>query len=222
MCTNTFLRKYNSDKLIKIVLADTQSLTRKGIQGILQSQQNIQIAGMPESADELQTCLAKDYDVLIIDPFMHQEFDLSAVRDLTAFHNVVVVTSQFHHQEIEAAIDFGVKIYLSKDCTSDELLQAVRAACKKQRFFCRKTILTLYGEYPAEIDPANTPALTSREREIINLIALGMPDREIAQELFLSFHTIRTHRKNIARKIGFTLKNAAQLIWLISSLNDII
>ncbi|MDB5148331.1 MAG: Chemotaxis response regulator protein-glutamate methylesterase of group 1 operon, partial [Mucilaginibacter sp.] len=64
--------------------------------------------------------------------------------------------------------------------------------------------------------------LSPREKEIIHLIADGLPDNAIAQKLFLSFHTIRTHRKNITKKLGFSLKNAAELVWLISYLNDLI
>lgn len=208
--------------MIRIVLADSQPLTNKGIQQLLLAEQHIHLTGSALDIAALKVCLHRDYDILMVDPYVDEHFNLDKIRHLVNFQKVIVITNQLSRSEITEAIDLGVLIYISKNCTPQEILQAIRCSSRNERFFCRKTLKVLYGDSPADIDTNSIPALTYRETEIINLIALGLSDRKIAFQLYLSFHTIRTHRKNISKKIGFSLKNAAQLVWLISYLNDLL
>ncbi|MDN5288162.1 MAG: DNA-binding response regulator [Mucilaginibacter sp.] len=216
-----FAISLNTNNLIRILLADTQPLTSIGIHHILLSDPAIQIAGCTPNLTELAIQLQKGCDILMIDPYFDDHISLVNIKSLIGFHRVIVITNHLGQHEITEAIDAGIRVYLSKSCGPDEMLQAVRSAQNYKKFLCRRTLQALFGDRSSEITLDKIPALTTRETEIIHLIAQGRADKEIAQKLFLSFHTIRTHRKNISKKIGFTLKNAAQLVWLIGYLNDL-
>jgi len=87
-------------------------------------------------------------------------------------------------------------------------------------FFCKNTFETLFGNKLIP-EQAEVSQLSPRELEIIRLIAEGMTNNEIAEKLYLSFHTVKTHRKNIIKKLGFSFKNTAEFASFIESNNFI-
>jgi DNA-binding NarL/FixJ family response regulator len=207
--------------MIKVLIADNQVLTNQGITTLLSTISDIRIIGKAIDVIELEQMIIKlKPDVVIIDHDYSNHFDIQDLKNIhTEFSasHILVLSNRQHKQEILELLEHGIKNYLSKMCSRDELLQAVYAAAKNELYLCPATTKTVYGD---ELSQTNIeiPELSSRETEIIHLIAEGLTNKEIADKLFLSFHTIKSHRKNIIKKLGFSFKNAAELSSLIQLL----
>ena len=129
---------------------------------------------------------------------------------------VLAITTYYSQSSVLKAIESGVTGYILKDCGKEEVIDAIKATGKGTNFFCGKIIESIVKENTSYIDvnkvasccePVN---LSNREIEIVKLIAQGFTNKEIADKLFLSNHTIITHRKNIMAKIG--VKNTAGIV----------
>jgi two-component system NarL family response regulator len=123
-----------------------------------------------------------------------------------------VISNKQKKNERQEVVDLGIKNYVSKECRKQELVNAVYAAAKGKQFFCEQVLQILIGNKITGKTTEDVPQLSIREKEIIQLVAEGLTNKEIAGRLFLSIHTVKTHRKNMIRKLGFTFKNAAELM----------
>jgi DNA-binding NarL/FixJ family response regulator len=206
--------------VINILIADNQTLTREGISSMLSNIIDIQVVGNAKSSIELEQMIANlKPQVLIIDHNYNQRFTIQDIKNIYsrfAFTRILVLSNRQSKNEILKVINLGVKNYVSKECSREELVHAIYTASKGEQFFCKNTFETLFGSKLLPEKDDATPALSSRETEIIHLIAEGMTNKEIAEKLFLSIHTIKTHRKNIIKKLGFTFKNTAEFASLIN------
>lgn len=156
--------------------------------------------------------------VVIIDPSHSQRFTIADIKNISLKHKLVrllVLSNRQNREEIQELIDLGIKNYVFKECSREELVHAIYSAAKGEQFFCKNTFETLFGNKLLPEKDDTVPQLSSRETELIHLIAEGLTNKEIAEKLFLSVHTIKTHRKNIIKKLGFTFKNTAELASLI-------
>ncbi len=129
---------------------------------------------------------------------------------------VVAITPDQEGQTIINALRAGVTSYVKKDCDIDEIISSVRETAQGSKFFCGQILETIRR---VEIDPEDEDFknfncepvhLSEREQEIITLIAEGLTNTAIAEQLFLSPHTVNTHRKNIMQKLG--VKNTASIV----------
>jgi DNA-binding NarL/FixJ family response regulator len=204
------------NKMISVLIADSQILTREGIKSMLSDIVDIRITGSAKSAAELEQLIAEHTPrVVIIDHDYNNKFTLKHLQDVYLKYNdtrILVLSNRASRNRVLEVINLGIKNYVFKECSREELVTAVYKTANDEQFFCQNTFETLFGNrlLPEREEPANT--LSSRETEIIRLIASGMTNKEIAEKLFLSIHTVKTHRKNIIKKIGFTFKNAADLM----------
>ena len=198
---------------IQILIADTQVLTREGIIALLTDIKGINIAGIADSIESLKhLIMLKRPDVIILD---HNYRDHLGINDLKNIGirfdlaKILILSNRQTRSEILELIDLGIKNYICKDCTHQEIIDAIYATAKGETFFCESTRRLLNENSNEE---KNVPQLSTRETEIVQLIAEGMTNKEISERLFLSIHTVKTHRKNIIKKLGFTFKNAADLM----------
>jgi DNA-binding NarL/FixJ family response regulator len=116
---------------------------------------------------------------------------------------------------MQAAIKAGVKSYLLKTCDKLEIYEALYATAKGEKFYCSKVLDVIINEPDLGSDKSLSAncdgvSISERESEIIVLIAEGFSNKEIADKLFLSPHTVNTHRKNIMAKIG--VNNTAGIV----------
>lgn len=195
--------------MVKVLIADNQILTREGIIAILADVKDIDVAGIATTGAEL-TRLANTIkpDVVLMDSSFSN--GLNSHNKLALSH-VLILSNNQNREEILDVINRGSKNYLFKECSREEVIQGIYATAKGEQFFCEHTLRSLVGDQP--VNPvSDDPQLSARETEIVQLIAAGMTNKEIADKLFLSIHTIKTHRKNIIKKLGFTFKNAADLM----------
>jgi DNA-binding NarL/FixJ family response regulator len=202
--------------MINVLIADSQLLTREGIAFILSGMTDIHIIKKIANRAELeQMIVAYKPDVIIVD-----HLDIAEVKRIGVrfdFAHMLVLSNKQQKSEILELIGLGIKTQVSKDCSRQELIHAVYAAAKGKQFFCESILNTLFGNKIRGKSIDDIPLLSSRETEIIHLIAEGRTNKEIAEKLFLSIHTIKTHRKNIIKKLGFTFKNTAEFASLIQS-----
>lgn len=207
--------------MIRLLIADCQLLTREGIISLFTPINDIQVVGDSVDPDELKHLIIKlKPQVVLIDqsyvPYLH--IAGTTIID-TKFKpsNFLVLFNKQNSDEIIKLIHHGIQCYICKESSREEIIEAVYATAKGEPFFCKYSAELLSGKAMSPEKDTTTPLLSPRETEIIHLIAEGMTNQEIAEKLFLSFHTIKTHRKNIIKKLGFTFKNTAELASFINA-----
>ncbi|HEY0245457.1 MAG TPA: response regulator transcription factor [Mucilaginibacter sp.] len=202
--------------MVNIVIADNQALTRGGLIAILANIIDIHIVGIANSIAELEKLVVElRPHVIIIDPNYNHHFTIQHVKDLHSrlrFTRIMILSKRQSRSELLKITDAGLKNYVFKECSREELVHAIYTTARGEKFFCRNTFETLFGRklLPEKEDPI--ALLSLRETEILQLITAGKTNNEIAEKLFLSVHTVKTHRKNIIRKLGFNFKNVAGLM----------
>jgi DNA-binding NarL/FixJ family response regulator len=202
--------------MINVLIADNQILTREGIRSMLSNIIDINVIGSAKSSVELEQIITElKPQVIIIDHDYNNKFTIKDIQNIYSNHKntrILVLSNRQARDKVLEVIDLGIKNYVFKECNREELVTAVYKTANGEQYFCQNTFETLFGSKLLAEKEEPVSALSSRETEIIQLIAAGMTNKEIAEKLFLSVHTIKTHRKNIIKKIGFTFKNAADLM----------
>lgn len=204
---------------MKLVIADSSDLMRLGIRSLIKTELDAEIVGEAVSGEELMGLLASfDTDVVLID-YTSGDFEIDIlVKIHKEFPNVGVlaITPEQNAQVLVDAFRSGITSYVKKDCSFPEIIDAVRETAKGNRFFCGQILETIQQANlnvdDIDIDAFSCDAVTisPRESEIITLIAGGNTNAQIAEKLFLSSHTVNTHRKNIMAKLG--VKNTAGIV----------
>lgn len=201
-------------KKAKILIADNQLLVREGIKALLQSDERYLVAGeVSEGKDLMEKLLAVKPDVVIIDydiPGFFESRDIQKIYQASPQTGVMVVTSNQNKRDILQVLDFGVNNYILKLCDREEFMGALEATSKKEKFFCGKVIEAILEKHFPKKQNDNAPNLSQREIEIVELVVQGLTNDKIAKKLFLSIHTVSTHRKNILRKLK--VKSASELV----------
>ncbi|GAB4252673.1 MAG: UvrY/SirA/GacA family response regulator transcription factor [Vicingaceae bacterium] len=196
--------------MIDILIVDNNDLSVEGLKSILQSRVGNRVVGNVKNIDELNL-IAQRFtpDIIIID-FNNENLGLNSIqkiRSLFPNSKILAITDQLSKAVIIKALQTGVNSYLLKDCQQPEILQAIDETYKGKQFYCGEVINILSN---SKDNPCEGIMLTSREVEIIKLIANGLTNKEIADKLCLSTHTVNTHRKNIMQKLG--IKNTAGIV----------
>lgn len=210
--------------MIKILLADNQRLTHLGIIHSLAKITDINIIGQAGDITELEEqILSSKPDVIIIDHYNQ----LLSLNDLLHIRNqyavrILVISNNRQRADVMEVINSGIKNYISKEASHDELIRAIYATARDEHYFCTNILRVLAENQTPEKSIEGVHLLSPRETEIIHLIADGLPNKDIADKLFLSVHTVKTHRKNIIKKLGINFKNASELILLVSYLSDVL
>ncbi len=204
---------------MRVVLADSNDLMRLGLRTILSSLPNLSVvAEVKNNTDLLETITSFDVNLILID-YTSTGFDIDVIPKMIQKKpslKVLAVTPEQSAQTLVDALRSGVQSYVKKDCDLGEIVDAVKETGKGKKFFCGQILETIQK---ANIDvndmdfdgfTCEPVILSERESEIIILIAEGYTNNQIAEKLFLSNHTINTHRKNIMAKLG--VKNTAGIV----------
>ncbi|MDG1035713.1 MAG: response regulator transcription factor [Crocinitomicaceae bacterium] len=204
---------------MKIAIADSNELIRLGLRVLLNTELQVTIVGEANRSCELLELLgAFDVDVVIID-FTSSGFDINDLSQIKRnFPNVgmLAVTPDQSAQVLVDALRSGITSYVKKDCSFPEIIEAVNETKNGNMFFCGQILETI-SEANLDVEDIDIDAfsceavvISKREGEIITFIAEGYTNTQIAEKLFLSAHTINTHRKNIMSKLG--VKNTAGIV----------
>jgi DNA-binding NarL/FixJ family response regulator len=195
---------------ISVAVADVSFLVCEGMKSLVESARDFEWAGSAFTMDELETLLAKKSPhVLMIDQ-TSVEFSsaLFFVLEWFPLVTVLAINNQAERNTILSALDDGVSGYLLKECDRSEIIEAIRATASRERFLCCKITDCLVNDKRGtgrvnarDFVSCEGAKISQREIEIICLIAEGMSNKEIADQLCLSPHTVVTHRKNIMSKL---------------------
>jgi len=196
--------------MIRVFIIDDHQMIIEGIHSLLQGEQNIEWMGSTKSPDDLMLFLTKSQpDVLLMDINLPQRSGLVLCREVKEKYpaiNVIGLSTSNQPSVIRKMQENGASGYLLKDASQSEILEALQQVNKGKEYvsFSVAEALKKKGS------DTSLPALTRREKEILELIAEGHTNRKIAAKLFLNRTTINTHRKNMLTK--FNVKNTAALI----------
>ncbi len=200
-------------KSIKVLISDFQFLTREGLIKLTESTQHFDLVGVLEDREQwMEQVTQGQPDVLILDYPEHQS-DMNAT--LTEFiklqsSNILIVTNEAEKGHIQHLLSLGVKGIVTKRCSQTEIIHAIESVAKSNRFFCNSILEIVMAPHEKAIANCEPTDLSKREFEVLELIAKGHRTVDIAEKLFVSIHTINSHRKNILKKLN--LKSPAQLI----------
>ncbi|TAL56847.1 MAG: response regulator transcription factor [Bacteroidetes bacterium] len=202
-------------KKIKILLADNSFLIRQGFKSVIKEIDNFSLVGEAEKAEDLsEKLLLAQPDVLIIDyasAFFCAD-DIYVIKENYPTVKILAVTNPASKAVMSMALENGATGHLLKSCAKEEIIEAINFTAGGQKYLCGKIVDILVRGQNDISDSSSCEGvkLSDREIEIIQLIAAGLGNKQIADKLFLSVHTVATHRKNIMSKIG--VNNSAGLV----------
>lgn len=202
-------------KKISVLIADSQFLIRQGLSCLMRDQPVFDIVAEASNEAELFELLKRYHpDVITLDYHQPPYFTPSTVQRIkmqTPDTHLLLISADNNKQSIYQVLEYGANSFLTKTCGEQEILDAVKAAARGEKFFCSKVLdFILERSFSkTENDCAPTP-LTPREIEIVRLVAKGLIAKEIAGTLNLSTHTVYTHRKNIMKKLQ--LNTSSELV----------
>jgi len=205
---------------ITVLLVDDHKLVRQGIRAFLEARPEFQIVGEAGSGAEAVK-LAQDHvpDVVLMDLIMPGMDGVEAtrqVKDISPRTQIVVLTSYFDDEHIFPALEAGATSYILKDVDMDELAIAIKRTAAGEVTLhppvAERIVKELHGGSQDETNPFTK--LTQRELQVLKLIANGLGNSQIAQELVISEHTVKGHVSNILSKLHLADRTqAAALAW---------
>jgi DNA-binding NarL/FixJ family response regulator len=205
-------------KTIRILLADDHTVVRKGLRLLLESHPGFQVIG--DAADgRAAVSLAAEHtpDVVVMDVAMPGLNGIEAARQISAkLPHTAIVFLSMHSDEsyVLKALKAGARAYLLKDSAEHDLIAAVIAVSEGKAFFSPAISKMLVEDYMRQMQERQIEdsyeLLTTREREVLQLLAEGRNNKEVAAILNLSLYTVETHRGNILQKLN--LHSGAELI----------
>ncbi len=201
---------------IRILLADDHKIVFDSLRSLLDRQPDMQVVGGAQDGrvavsqvEELKP------DVVIMDVTMPNLNGIEATRQITSEYpktKVVALSMHSDKQFVTGILSAGASGYLTKNCSFDELVKAVRLVAENKKYLCPDVTGIVIEESlsgSSHASSSSSDLLSSREREIMQLLAEGNTIKQIADQLFLSIKTIYTHRNQIMKKLQ--VKNMAEL-----------
>ncbi|HEY2120726.1 MAG TPA: response regulator transcription factor [Candidatus Acidoferrum sp.] len=195
---------------IRIVLADDHKLMRSGLRVLLEQQQDFAVVGEASDGREAVSLVSSQKpDVLVMDIGMPNLNGIEAAAQITQNHpGISIVMLSMHSDEsyVLRALKAGAKGYLLKDSAETDLIRAVHSVAEGKSFFSPVVSKVLLDDYVRKLKRSGTEdpydLLTPREREVLQLVAEGKSNKDVAQLLNLSVYTVETHRSNIMEKLN--------------------
>ena len=197
-------------KSLRILVADDHDLLRRGLKQLLTSHADWQVCAEARTGREA-VCLAEEHkpDVAILDISMPELNGLEATRRIrkeSPGTGIIILSLHFSDRLVKDVVEAGARGYVMKADADRDLLTAVEAISSHRTFFTARAAEMLLGDFSDRVTSPETPAvprnrLTSREREILQLLAEGNSSKEVAGALGISVKTAETHRSNIMRKL---------------------
>jgi len=195
---------------LRILIADDHAVVRDGLRAVLEKQPDMSVVA--EAADGRECVrLAEENapDIVIMDIAMPNMNGMEATRRIVAANpRTAVVILSMHQDEsyVLGALNAGAKAYVLKDSVRSDVIEAVRAAARGQSFLTRKVSRILQEDYMQDLRSRGLEdrydLLTDREREVLQLVAEGNSNKEVAAGLNIGVTTVETHRAHILQKLG--------------------
>lgn len=211
--------------MINILIADDHQLLIDGIKSTLKDVEDFHIAGEAENGYKVLEALDSglNVDVILMDINMPKLDGLECTKKVARHypHIRIIALSQYDEKRfVKRMVKNGASGYLLKDAGKEQIEKAIRLVHGGEKYFCERLSIRLVEQ---ELKEQNTsalfPKLSEREKEVLSLICKEYSSQEISEKLFISFHTVESHRANLMYKAG--VKNTAGLVrWAVE--NDFI
>jgi DNA-binding NarL/FixJ family response regulator len=206
--------------MIRVLLAEDHAVVRTGLLQLLGEIDEFEVVGAATGGEEAVELAARERPhVVLMDLEMPGIDGIEATRRIRSADpavNVVMLTAFSDRDRILDAVDAGAVGYLLKDAEPDELIRGLRAAARGESPLAPKAAQALVAARAAH---RSEPDLTPREREVLGLLADGLPNKLIARRLEISEKTVKAHLTNIFQRIGVTDRTQAAL-WAQRHMND--
>ncbi len=201
---------------IRVLIADDHAVVREGLRALINAEPGMTLIG--EAADGVEAvreACAMEPDVMLLDLVMPRKNGIEAIREIREKKpqvRILVLTSFAEDEKVFPAIKAGAQGYLLKDSSPRELLRAIHDIHRGQPSMHPTIARKLMNELqrPSKLPPTEDP-LTEREVDVLKLLAQGLSNQEIADRLFISERTVRTHVSNILSKLHLANRTQATL-----------
>lgn len=191
---------------ITTLIVDDHAVVRQGVRAFLEAQGDIVVVGEAGSGEEaVRLSMEHAPDVVLMDLIMPGMDGVEAtrqVKQVSPRSNIIVLTSYHEDEHVLPAMKAGATSYILKDISSQELVQAVRKAARGEvTLHPSVAVKVVQGLHNTENNHADDPGLSPREMEVLRLIAEGLANSDIAERLFISEKTVKSHVSNILSKL---------------------
>jgi two-component system response regulator NreC len=195
---------------IRVLLADDHVIMRKGLRLLLERQPNITVVGEASDGRQcVELAQAEKPDVVVMDLAMPNLNGIEAARQIVEKNPTIAVAVLSMHSDesyVIRALKAGARAYLLKDSAESDLIGAIKALSDGKSFFSPAISRLLVEDYMRALERKGVEdsyeLLTTREREILQLLAEGKSNKEVANMLNLSLYTVETHRTHILQKLN--------------------
>lgn len=208
------------NNMIRVLLVDDHTILRDGIASILDKIDDIKVVGGVSSGEEaVNTFKSYTPNVILMDILMNGMTGLEATRwikEQDSHVKVIIISSEVKKEFITTGIKCGIDGYLPKDADKATLVEAIRTVNQGNKYFNEAITKLIFDDFYQQEKEGRkekrktTEGLTKRESEVLELVAMGKSNKEVADALFVSVKTVETHKTNILEKLG--LKNTAELV----------
>ncbi len=203
---------------MRVLVADDHAIVRRGLRSLLESEPGVSVVA--EAADGLEAvrlCEEHEPDVVILDigmPMLNGIDVAARAQKLKRPPRVIILSMHADESYIIRALSAGARAYLLKDATDEDLLPAVRMVASGKPFFSPAVTGVLVEDYVRQLQTRGMSdsyhLLTDREKEVLQLLAEGRTNKEVASILNLGLSTVETHRGNLMQKLN--LHNTAEIV----------
>jgi two-component system response regulator NreC len=203
---------------LRVLLADDHSIVRRGLRSLLETEPSVEVvAEAGDGIEALRLCEEHHPDLLILDVAMPKlnGIDVAArALKMPQPPRAIMLSMYLDESYVMRAINAGARAYLLKDATDEDLLPAIRAVAAGKSFFSPAVSAVLAEEYMQQLQQRGLTdsydLLTDREREVLQLLAEGRANKEVAVLLDVGVSTVETHRANLMQKLN--LHSTAEIV----------
>ena len=194
--------------MIRVVIVDDQDMVRTGLRMVLESEDDVAVAAEASDGEEAIRIVGRERpDVVLMDVRMPGTDGLEATRRITESHEdvaVIVLTTFDLDEYVYGALRAGASGFLLKDAPADDLINAIRVVAGGEALIApaiTKRLISEFASRPEATPPVGLDTVTEREVEVLRLVARGLTNAEIAEELFVGESTVKTHVSHLLMKL---------------------
>ncbi len=201
----------SSEDPIRVLVVDDHALFRRGLQMVLEQEDDIDVVGEAgDGAEAVEKSADTMPDIVLMDVRMPKRGGIdacTAIKDAVPSAKIIMLTISDEEADLYDAIKAGASGYLLKEISIEEVAAAIRAVHEGQSLISPSMASKLLTEFATMIKKTDerqqvpTPRLTDREMEVLRLVAKGLNNRDIAKQLFISENTVKNHIRNILEKL---------------------
>ena len=202
----------SDDDVIRVLIADDQALFRRGLYVVLGTEENIEVIAEAEDGEQaISKAEEMAPDVVLMDVRMPRVNGIEAaqrIREMLPSTKILMLTVSDEEDDLYEAIKAGANGYLLKEISVEEVATAIRSVVQGQSLISPSMASKLLNEFNSlarqaaeKKEQLPAPVLTARELEVLKLVARGMSNRDVADQLYISENTVKNHVRNILEKL---------------------